>query len=210
MQYRRSVQRRMRLTELETSAHTESKRMTNHNTPQLSRMGLPVHCTTFPGLSRLNTRAVLCASLSVVILETWTGHLSLPIYLFIYYVLFNDSFNISHYMASNDRLTVNIDFDRIRKKSVARDLFAWRKWEKLRETAMSIIGILEEFELSTSLIQVRSITVWVSWAARPSNTKVKNIWNIKAQPSRMSCLGTGELYFVLGSYILVESVRRFS
>jgi hypothetical protein len=58
MQYRRCVQGRMLLTELETSARTESKRMTNHNTPQLTRMGLPVHCATFPGLSRLNTRAV--------------------------------------------------------------------------------------------------------------------------------------------------------
>jgi hypothetical protein len=58
MQYRRSVQRRMLLTELETSARTESKRMTNHNTPRLSRMGLPVHCATFPELSRLNTQAV--------------------------------------------------------------------------------------------------------------------------------------------------------
>jgi hypothetical protein len=58
MQYRRSVQGRVLLTELETSARTESKRITNHNTPQLSRMGLPVHCATVPGLSRLNTRAV--------------------------------------------------------------------------------------------------------------------------------------------------------
>jgi hypothetical protein len=58
MQYRRSVQGRMLLTELETSTRTESKRMINHNTPQLSRMGLPVHCATVPGLSRLNTRAV--------------------------------------------------------------------------------------------------------------------------------------------------------
>jgi hypothetical protein len=53
-----AVQGRMLLTELETSARTESKRMTNHNTPQLTRMGLPVHCANFPGLSRLNTRAV--------------------------------------------------------------------------------------------------------------------------------------------------------
>jgi hypothetical protein len=58
MQYRRSVQGRMLLTELKTSARTESKRMANQNTPQLSRMGLPVHCATVPGLSRLNTRAV--------------------------------------------------------------------------------------------------------------------------------------------------------
>jgi hypothetical protein len=49
---------RMLLTELETSARNESKRMTNHNTPQLSRMGLLVHCAIFPGLSRLNTGAV--------------------------------------------------------------------------------------------------------------------------------------------------------
>jgi hypothetical protein len=58
MQYRRSVKGRMLLTEFETSARTESKRMTNHNTPQLSRIGLPVHCATFHGLSRLNTQAV--------------------------------------------------------------------------------------------------------------------------------------------------------
>jgi hypothetical protein len=42
----------------ETSARSESKRMTNHNTPQLSRMDLANHCAAFPGLSRLNTRAV--------------------------------------------------------------------------------------------------------------------------------------------------------
>jgi hypothetical protein len=59
MQYRRSVQGRILLTELETSARTESKRMTNHNTPQLSRMGLPVHCAAVPGVPRLNTRAVV-------------------------------------------------------------------------------------------------------------------------------------------------------
>jgi hypothetical protein len=58
MQYRGFSKGRMLLTELETSARTESKRMTNHKTPQLSRMGLPVHCATFHGLSRLNTRAV--------------------------------------------------------------------------------------------------------------------------------------------------------
>jgi hypothetical protein len=58
VEYRRSVQGRMLLTELETSPRTESKRMTNHNTPQHSRMGLSVHYATFPGLSRLNTRAV--------------------------------------------------------------------------------------------------------------------------------------------------------
>jgi hypothetical protein len=49
----------MLLTELETSARTVNKRMTNHNTPQLSQMDLPVHCAAFPGLSLINTRAVL-------------------------------------------------------------------------------------------------------------------------------------------------------
>jgi hypothetical protein len=48
----------MLLPELETSGRTENKRMTNHNTPQLSRMGLPNHCAAFPGLSLLNTQAV--------------------------------------------------------------------------------------------------------------------------------------------------------
>jgi hypothetical protein len=46
------------ITEVETSARSESKRMTNHNTPQLSRMNLANHCAAFLGLSRLNTRAV--------------------------------------------------------------------------------------------------------------------------------------------------------
>jgi hypothetical protein len=49
-----AVQGRM-MTELETSARTGSKRMTNHNTPQLSRMDLANHCAAFPGLSLLNT-----------------------------------------------------------------------------------------------------------------------------------------------------------
>jgi hypothetical protein len=44
------------MTELETSARTESKRTTNHNAPQLSRMDLANHCAASPGLSRLNTR----------------------------------------------------------------------------------------------------------------------------------------------------------
>jgi hypothetical protein len=55
MQYRRS---QAFITELETSARTLSKRMANHNTPQLSRMDLANHCAAFPGLSRLSTRAV--------------------------------------------------------------------------------------------------------------------------------------------------------
>jgi hypothetical protein len=48
----------MILTELETSARTENKRMTNHNTPQISRMDLPIHCAAFPVLSLLNTWTV--------------------------------------------------------------------------------------------------------------------------------------------------------
>jgi hypothetical protein len=47
------------VTELETSARTESKRMTNHNSPKLSRMDLANHFAAFPGLSLLNTRAVM-------------------------------------------------------------------------------------------------------------------------------------------------------
>jgi hypothetical protein len=54
MQYRKNTF----ITELETSARTESKRMTNQNTPHLSRMDLASHCATFLGLSLLNTRAV--------------------------------------------------------------------------------------------------------------------------------------------------------
>jgi hypothetical protein len=53
------------ITELESSAHTESKRMINHNNPQLSRMDLANHCAAFPGLSLLNTRAVCCSVSSV-------------------------------------------------------------------------------------------------------------------------------------------------
>jgi hypothetical protein len=55
MQYRRS---QAFITELGTSACSESKRMTNHNTLQLSRMDPANHCAASPGLSRLNTRAV--------------------------------------------------------------------------------------------------------------------------------------------------------
>jgi hypothetical protein len=43
-------------TELETSARTESERITNRNAPQLSRMDLANHCAAFPGVPRLNTR----------------------------------------------------------------------------------------------------------------------------------------------------------
>jgi hypothetical protein len=60
-----TVQGRMLLTKLETSARTENKRMTNHNTPQLSRMNLSIHCATFPGLSLLNTRAVRVVNVHV-------------------------------------------------------------------------------------------------------------------------------------------------
>jgi hypothetical protein len=40
------------------SARIESKRITNHNTPQLSRMDLANQCAAPPGLSHLNTLAV--------------------------------------------------------------------------------------------------------------------------------------------------------
>jgi hypothetical protein len=49
------------ITELDTSARTESKRMSNHNIPQLLQMDLVNHCATFPGLLLLNTRPVLYA-----------------------------------------------------------------------------------------------------------------------------------------------------
>jgi hypothetical protein len=42
------------ITELETPARTESKRMTNNNTPQVSRIDLANHCAAFPGLSLLS------------------------------------------------------------------------------------------------------------------------------------------------------------
>jgi hypothetical protein len=46
--------------------------MTNHNTPQLSRMDLANHCAAFPGLSRLDTRALL-----LFVNEGYTGVLQL-------------------------------------------------------------------------------------------------------------------------------------
>jgi hypothetical protein len=46
------------MTELETSAHPERKRITNHNTPQLSGMDSANHCAAFPGLSALSTTTV--------------------------------------------------------------------------------------------------------------------------------------------------------
>jgi hypothetical protein len=55
------------ITELETSARTESKRMTNHNTPQLSRMDQANHCAVFPALSLLITRTVY----SWITYDTW-------------------------------------------------------------------------------------------------------------------------------------------
>jgi hypothetical protein len=54
-----SIRKNSFITEFETSARTESKQMTNHNTPQLSQMDLANHCAAFPGLSLLNTRAVV-------------------------------------------------------------------------------------------------------------------------------------------------------
>jgi hypothetical protein len=53
-------------TTLETSARTENRRMTNHNTPQLSRMDLPMHCAAFPGLSLLNTSTVLIGASTIL------------------------------------------------------------------------------------------------------------------------------------------------
>jgi hypothetical protein len=47
------------ITELETSARTESKRLTNHNTPQLSGMDSANHCAAFPALSALSTTTIL-------------------------------------------------------------------------------------------------------------------------------------------------------
>jgi hypothetical protein len=47
------------MTELETSARPGRKRMTNHNTPQLSGMDSANHCAAFPGLSALSTTTVL-------------------------------------------------------------------------------------------------------------------------------------------------------
>jgi hypothetical protein len=58
--------------ECSTGTRTESKRIPNHNTPQLSRMDLANHCAAFPGLSLLNTRAVL----SVEIHPTFVRDLS--------------------------------------------------------------------------------------------------------------------------------------
>jgi hypothetical protein len=46
------------MTELETSARPERKRMTNRNTPQLSGMDSANHCAAFPGLSALSTTTI--------------------------------------------------------------------------------------------------------------------------------------------------------
>jgi hypothetical protein len=55
MQYRRS---QAFITEFETSTRTQTKGMTNHNTPQLSGMNSANHCAAFPGLSALSTITV--------------------------------------------------------------------------------------------------------------------------------------------------------
>jgi hypothetical protein len=47
------------MTELETSARPEKKRMTNHNTPKLSGMDSANHCADFPGLSALSITTIL-------------------------------------------------------------------------------------------------------------------------------------------------------
>jgi hypothetical protein len=54
------------MTELETSARPERKRMTNHNTPQLSGMDSANHCAAFPGLSALSTTTISHAGVGVV------------------------------------------------------------------------------------------------------------------------------------------------
>jgi hypothetical protein len=41
------------------STRIESKRMTYHNTPQLSGMDSANHCAAFPGLSALSTTTIL-------------------------------------------------------------------------------------------------------------------------------------------------------
>jgi hypothetical protein len=46
------------MTELETSARPERKRMTNHNTPQLLGMDSANHCAAFPGLSAQSTTTI--------------------------------------------------------------------------------------------------------------------------------------------------------
>jgi hypothetical protein len=46
------------MTELETSTRIERKRMTNHNTPQLSGMDSANHCAASPGLSALSTTTI--------------------------------------------------------------------------------------------------------------------------------------------------------
>jgi hypothetical protein len=52
--------------------------MTNHNTPQLSRMDLANHCADFPGLSRLNTRAVQLVHSSLWQYKEMSGQLYYP------------------------------------------------------------------------------------------------------------------------------------
>jgi hypothetical protein len=61
------------MTELETSGRPERKRMTNHNTPQLSGMDSANHCAAFPGLSALSTTTI--RNLDTIHLEVGTfGH----------------------------------------------------------------------------------------------------------------------------------------
>jgi hypothetical protein len=44
--------------DVEMSARPGKKRMTNHNTPQLSGMDSANHCAAFPGLSALSTTTI--------------------------------------------------------------------------------------------------------------------------------------------------------
>jgi hypothetical protein len=79
-----SVQGRMLLTELETSARTENKRMTNHNTPELSRMDLPIHCAAFPELSHLNIITVLLLVCETMFFSILMKHISVNAVYFYY------------------------------------------------------------------------------------------------------------------------------
>jgi hypothetical protein len=55
---------------IETSARPERKRMTNHNTPQLSGMDSANHCAGFLGLSALSTTTIYLQSSITALLAT--------------------------------------------------------------------------------------------------------------------------------------------
>jgi hypothetical protein len=54
------------MTELETSARRGRKRMTNHNTPQLSGMDSANHCAAFPGLSALSITTIRAVAVNAM------------------------------------------------------------------------------------------------------------------------------------------------